>query len=366
MTAMADYVDTDSDNDGIPDSADNGDKDGDGIPDRIDTDEGRLETAVRGSGSVGLFSILMLGLLTLMVARNRRRGAAVVIAALVALPMMPVEPAVADNHVCGYTNGDFEGCWYAGVGLGITHVDPEGRANGWSTNDDADSGWKVYGGYQFKPLWSVELSYVDGGEAGLGNVDPALELLVPNASIDYATPSIMAVRWLKERNESFNAFLKLGVSAIDNNASDSRIPYEKQTSVQLAAGLGLQLKFAERWFVRGDVDLYDRDHYYAGLSIGGNFGGAGESIPAPARYVPPPAVEKPPAVAPAPAPRPAPAPAPVCNEVVTVLEGVTFDTNSDRLTMNARRVLDNVVDKLAASPNDTVEVLAHTDSRGVR
>jgi outer membrane protein OmpA-like peptidoglycan-associated protein len=247
-------------------------------------------------------------------------------------------------------------------------VAPEGQANGWSTNDDADSGWKIYGGYQFKPLWSVELSYVNGGEAGLGNVNPALELLIPDATIDYTTPSIMAVRWLKERNEPFNAFLKLGVSAIGNSASDSRIPYEKQTSAQLAAGLGAQLKFAERWFVRGDVDFYDRDHYYAGLSIGGNFGGAGASIPAPTPYEPPPAVEKPPVVekAPvvAPAPVPAPAPAPVCNDVVTVLDGVTFDTNSDRLTLNARRVLDNVVDRLKASPSDTVEVLAHTDSQG--
>ena len=363
---QADYVDTDSDNDGIPDSADNGDKDGDGIPDRIDTDEGRLETAVRGSGSFGILSLLALLALSMGIAAKRRHTGVLLVMLCVALPLATTEQAAADNHVCGESNGEFEGCWYAGAGLGLTYVAPEGQAGGWSTSDDQDSGWKLYGGYQFKRLWSAELSYVDGGAASLGNVDPALEALIPGASIDYSTPSLMAVRWLKDRNASTNAFLKLGVSFIDNNASDSRIPYEKQTDVQLAAGLGAQFKFAERWFLRGDVDFYDRDHYYAGVSLGASFGGAGQSVPEPRAYEPAPVAEKPPtpvAKAAVVAPPP-PAPKPVCEELVRTLEGVTFETNSDRLTLNARRVLDIVARDLQASPGDSVQLLAHTDSQG--
>ena len=363
---MDDYVDTDSDDDGIPDTVDTGDKDSDGIPDRIDADEGRLETAVRGSGSMGIVGVFVLGLLALVAFRRRSR-AAVVLVALLAMPFVPTSELRADERVCSNSNGEFQKCWYAGAGLGLTHVDPEGQAGGWSTNDDQDSGWRLFAGYQFKPLWSVELAYVDGGEAGLGNVDPALEQFIPGASIDYATPSVMAVRWLKTTDSRWNAFLKLGLSAISNDASDSRIPYEKQTDVQLAAGLGAKLQFNERWFVRGDLDLYDRDHYYAGLSVGGFFGGQRQSAPVPVAYEPPPTEPQPtPVAAPAPVePPPPPAdPEPVCEDELTVLNDVTFETNSDRLTPASRDILAEVVTTLQAAPTDRVQVLAHTDSRG--
>ncbi len=359
-----DYVDTDSDGDGIPDSSDNGDKDGDGIADRVDPDEGALETAVRGAGGMSAADLAILLLMLAFVAAMRRRQlASAPLVVVLLVPLYLADPAVADTDVCNDTA--FDGCWYAGGGLGITHVDPEGEAGGWSTNDDRDSGWKLYAGYQFKPRWSVELSYVDGGEAGLGNVDPALEALIPDASIDYSTPSLMAVRWLNAPQSTWNAFAKLGVSTIDNSASDARIPFEKQTDLQLAAGVGAKLRFAERWFLRGDVDFYDRDHYYAGLSIGGFFGAARRAVPEPIAEepAPEPAPAEPPPPAPAPPP-PAPEPEPVCEDVVTVLEGVTFENDSDRLTPASIDVLEDVVTKLSASASDTVQILAHTDSNG--
>lgn len=363
---MPDYIDGDSDNDGIPDSADRGDKDNDGIPDRIDADEGRLETAVTGTGSVGLASLIGLMLLVAFSVARRKNAAKVVVLCL-AVPLFYGKQATADNHVCGHSNDQFEGCWYAAAGLGATHVDPEKQAGGWSTNDSSDSGWKLFAGYQFKPRWSVELSYVDGGEAGLGNVDPALEALIPNATIDYRTPSLMAVRWLNTTKSDWNAFVRLGLSSISNDASDSRIPFEKQTSVQLAAGIGGQFRFTDRWFVRGDIDFYDRDHHYIGLSLGGYFGGAGHSMPAPAAYEPPAAPAEPdPApqvVEPAPPVATAP-PAPACETVLTTLNDVTFESNSDRLTPASRDSLSGVVETLKATPTDTVRILAHTDSNG--
>jgi outer membrane protein OmpA-like peptidoglycan-associated protein len=367
---VPDYLDPDSDNDGIPDASDNGDKDADGIPDRLDGDEGELETAVRGVGGVSVAGLIVLfGFALLATARRRRSAAAngvLLVAVCLLLPAAPIETAHADNHVCGFTAATFEGCWYAGAGLGLTEVDPEGQAGGWSTVDSSDSGWKVYGGYRFKPHWSVELSYVDGGEARLGNVDPVLEALIPNASIDYRTPSLMAVYWLREPAENWNLFAKLGVSAIDNKASDPLIPFDKQTDVQLAGGIGAELSFAERWFARADLDFYDRDHYYAGLSIGLRWGGAG-TVPAPAaaeRAQPEPApVAATPEPAPAPPPPPPP-PEPVCEPVTTVLKGVQFESNSDVLTSASRAVLNEVVQRMRESPGDSAEIQAHTDSSG--
>ena len=368
-----DYLDPDSDNDGIPDSADNGDKDGDGIPDRLDASEGELETAVRGVGGVsagGLLVLLVLvGVVTLRRQRYRANIAAVVLIAGLSLPLVPGAPAQADNHVCGFTGAQFEGCWYAGAGLGITEVDPEGQAGGWFTDDSRDSGWKVFGGYRFKPHWSVEVAYVDGGEAGLANVDPALEALIPNATIDYRTPSIMAVYWLREPSETWNFFAKLGASAIDNKASDPLIPFDKETDVQLAGGIGAELSFAERWFARAEVDFYDRDHFYAGIALGLRWGGAG-SVPEPRaveRAEPEPAPEPvaaAPEPEPAPPPPPPPPPPPVCEEVATVLKGVQFESNSDVLTGESRNVLAEVIRRLRESSGDTAEIQAHTDSNG--
>ena len=359
-----DYIDADSDNDGIPDAADNGDKDGDGIPDRIDSSEGALETAVRGAGSISIAEIVVLLFVVaaVLIARCRRAAVIAPLALVMLIPLLEPNHALADD-VCN--TATFDGCWYAGGGFGFSHVDPEGEAGGWSTNDDSDSGWKIYGGYLFKPRLGIELAYVDGGEAGLGNVDPALEDLIPDASIAYKTPSLTVVGWLREPEARWNAFARLGVSAINNSASDPRIPYEEQTDVQITAGLGAKFRFAKRWFVRGDLDFYDRDHYYAGLSIGGYFGQARRSMPEPVAAEPAPApAESAPEPEPAPPPPPPPAPEPVCEDTVSVLEGVTFESNSDRLTPASTEVLDRVVVELRDPATDTVRIVAHTDSDG--
>ncbi len=384
---MPDYIDTDSDNDGIPDVLDTGDKDNDGLPDRIDANEGRLETAVRGVGSIGVPGLFVLLLLLVARAKHARRSTTTWIVMLAALTMFSDQAVRADNHVCGFSGDNFEKCWYAGAGLGVTHVDPEGQAGGWSTNDDSDSGWKALIGYQFKPRWSLELSYVDGGEAGLGNVDPALENLIPGASIDYKTPSLMALRWFRQPGAAWNAFVKLGVSAIDNETSDFRIPFKKQTDAQLAAGLGARWRFNDRWFLRGDLDFYDRDHYYAGLSVGALWGGAG-TMPVPVVIERAAVVEAEPA--PAPAPPPPPKPADSDNDGVTDdrdncpntaagvvvdskgceireeirLPSVQFETNSDVLRAGAMDELDDAARTLIRNPSLVVEVAGYTDDQG--
>jgi OOP family OmpA-OmpF porin len=47
-----------------------------------------------------------------------------------------------------------------------------------------------------------------------------------------------------------------------------------------------------------------------------------------------------------------------------VLKGVTFEVNSSRLTANAKVILNQVADSLAANPGMKVEIGGHTDSQG--
>jgi len=262
----------DTDGDGLPDFLDT-DADGDGIPDGTGGDGG-LETAVRGVGSLDFGALLVLAAITAVVVRRRRLRAPATLLLLCSVAAISVAPPAHAQDVCTDTGPRFKGCIYGGVGAGLSHVDPEGEAGGWSTNDNTDTGFKVFAGFLFHPRWSIELAWLDGGEAGLGNVNPALEELVPDAAISYETPSVMGVLWLNDPDSDWNAFAKLGASAIDNEASDPLIPFETATDVQVAFGVGVQLRFGSRWLARWDYDYYDRDHFFTGLMIGGFLGSA--------------------------------------------------------------------------------------------
>ncbi len=365
---MADYVDTDSDNDGIDDRLEGeNDYDNDGIPDYVDVD-GQLETAVSGSGSLDWLFVLALACFVALRNGKAARAAALSVA-VIALSVAPSGSSVADEHRCDHRQSDeqFAGCWYAGIGYGYSYVAPEKEAQNFllDKSEDNDSGFNVYLGRQFTTHWFGELKYADLGEAGITNRNPAIAAMYPDAAITYRVPSLMA-GYLFRVEEDWKPFLKLGVSAISNDARGGPIPFEKQTSAQLAFGAGLRFDRADKnWFVRGDIDWYDRDAWYAGVSAGWLFGRDHDQIATPAR-------------APAPAPAPAPAepppapvapPAPPAPEVVAVpdvieLPSVRFETDSDRLRPGAERELDAAAETLREHPALVVEVAGHTDDRG--
>lgn len=401
---LPDYIDRDSDNDGIDDELEGtNDFDNDGVPDYIDVD-GVLETAVSGSGSAGW--LLLLALATVIVMRRvRTSAAAMVVVAGLGLNVLVMEDATADS-LCGhYTepgNGDyyyggndperddagFEACWYGGLGYGYSYVAPEKEAQNFllDKNKDNDSGLQLFIGRQLSPHWFAELKYADLGEAGITNRNPAIAAQYPNAAITYKVPSLMAgYQWRVE--EDLKPFAKIGLSNISNSAKGGPVPFEEQTSLQIAFGAGLRYDFGRSpWFLRGDVDFYDRDAWYAGVSVGLFFGPKPDSRP----YVAPAPAPKP-APVPEPAPPPKPLPNPdtdgdgVLNErdqcpntpagasvdgrgcelkAEIRLPDVRFETNSDRLRPGAERTLNDAADTLIRNPNLLTEVAGYTDSQG--
>ena len=421
---MPDYIDTDSDNDGIDDVLEGtNDYDNDGVPDYIDVDE-ELETAVTGSGSISWLFILGLGVLV-MLRRPRVGVAALLVLAGISMNIVVVDDARADS-LCGhYTEqgndnyfyvGDdperddagFANCWYGALGLGYSYVAPEEEAQNFllDTNEDNDSGFHVLIGRQFSPHWFAELKYADLGEAGITNRNPAIAAAFPNAAITYKVPSLMAgYQWRVA--EKWKPFAKFGISAISNSTKGGPIPFEKQTSLQLAFGVGLKYDFGRSpWFVRGDVDWYDRDAWYAGISAGLFFGGEPDDRP---RVVPPVVTDSdgdgvtddfdqcPGTPADAiingsgcpipvdsdgdgvldyeddcPKTRPGtrvdsrgceiPDEIPLPDEIQ--LQGVQFETNSDRLRADTTRVIDDAAGTLQTNRTLVVEVAGYTDDRG--
>src|SRR5690606_27594840 len=214
---VPDYLDSDSDNDGFPDNVENGDFNNDGIPDN-QQDKGKLETAVKGSGSITLALIcLLMG--SLLWRRLTQRAdfqlhhIASVAVAVVCLSI--VQPASARQQAdCGRDAYQFSSCWYVGVGAGLAQLEPEGQVNGWSTEDSDSAGYQIHLGQQISPRWFWELRYTDAGEASLGNVNPVLNQAVKDAAVSYEIPSLMVgyVVWSNPRG--WNAYVKAGVSDI--------------------------------------------------------------------------------------------------------------------------------------------------------
>lgn len=311
----------------------------------------------------------------------------------IVLGLLATQPlvALADSYdECGtYADKDeedFVPCWYIGGGLSWTHVDPEGEVNGWRTSDDDSSGWQLFIGRQFTPHWFVELNYLDGGEAALNNRNPALNQVIPDAAISYEIPSLMVGYYLFDKPKGVNVYAKAGVASIGTEANDIRIGEEKQTSTQMALGLGADYRFEESpWRLGLVFDSYDRDAFAVTMRLQRFLGGKRSRD----------------TVAPTPLPKAKPTPGPVpiqkpepvvrdddmdgvinahddcpgtqanvpvnfvgCEIFNGVIEGVNFESNKAVLTPAAKAILDSTIETLLQFPKLEVEIQAHTDSQG--
>jgi hypothetical protein len=269
LDGIPDFQDLDSDADNISDGVENGDFDADGIPDYRQADGG-LETAVTGGGAGSLSVLGIIGLALMLVLRRSKTGSLGVLVLLATVvPGFSLDSAKASDNCAQGSDSEPSACLYFSAGAGLTHVDPEGESNGWRTTDRSSTGSKILLGYRFKPRWFAELAHTDAGAAGLGNLNPGI---VGSPAITYDVTSAFAGYLLRQPQAAWNLYGKVGISAISNSATDSRVNYEKQTSVQLALGLGGEWRFTRRWFLRLELDSFDRDARYLGLSIGAQIG----------------------------------------------------------------------------------------------
>lgn len=142
-----------------------------------------------GGGSMGLLDLALgLGCAALALISRRRRT---VVAGLLSCLVM-VAAVIATPPALAAVPG-----WYAGASGGWTKgkfssSDLQGAltAKGYSLDsvdvDNTDTGWKLFGGYQFNPFLAAEASYVDLGDITStvkGTIDPAnIPTLLKDAS----------------------------------------------------------------------------------------------------------------------------------------------------------------------------------------
>ncbi len=383
---VSNYRDPDSDNDGYSDLIENIDADGNGVLDNLQLDSG-LETAVRGAGSISVLSVV-LALLLLVLLRSKKwlpslRAATVFTLMVTALSATAAE---SDINYCGKHDPldsdnaeDFNQCFYIGAGwLPVTHVKPQGTASGWRTSDDSDSGYNLFVGWHFKPRWFGELSYADLGEADLSNVNP---LITGTEKISYKIPALHVGYFLFEPESRFNVYGKLGVAAIQNEVTTSLVPHDKQNSIGLSSGVGVQWRSGTSGlFARLAADFYDKDAHSIGIMLGYYFGGEKSNAEKPAQIIS--------------EPKPAPVIVPVviadadadgvinkndlcehsragivvnktgCSIFQIALGGVNFSTDSAGLTPGSKEVINRAAQAMMMSPDVLIEIQAHTDNVG--
>lgn len=287
--------------------------------------------------------------------------------------------------------------WYLGAGLGLTELDPDTNNTGYSVTDDKDSGFKLFGGYDFTERLTLEGFYADLGSAQIGSSFPTL----PDGSIDYSIFGASAL-WYFVRNgenkgtnlrKGLQVYAHAGLSSLNNSAN---VDYSQSNSVQIQYGAGVEYGFNNGLAVRAGLDLYDKDASLVFVSVMKRFGVKSKAKkiiePKPEPVVEP-VVEKP-VVVPtqkviipvavvtydvdtdndgvldhhdqcADSPSEFSVDKKGCSIIELNFGGVNFEPRSFDLTEKSQKLLDEVVVTINASPElQIIEVQAHTDYKG--
>ncbi len=253
---MPDYLDTDSDNDGIPDSREGrADSNHNGTPDALEA-PGKLQTAVRGVGAFEPLTLFgLLGVIGWTAVRRTRRPA--VARVLPALLCTLFGLSAFDAHAKEPPMKGF----FLGVDAGASRVQPRNPDGGYRVDDSTDLGYRIDFGYAFSRSWAAELFYADGGSAGISSANPSVGHL---GEISYQMTGV-GVEWAPlegGRQSRWYPLVKAGAVQIRNHASSPTIQYERLNDLGVYLGGGLGLRLGKTWMAQGEVVSYDQDELF--------------------------------------------------------------------------------------------------------
>lgn len=162
--------------------------------------------------------------------------------------------------------------FYIGGSVGQSDIDdgiakPELISSG--TVDGKDTGYKVFGGYQFNQYFGLELAYVDLGKVSYSGT--FLGVPVTGGTVKVSGFNFSAVGTYP-LNPSFALFGKLGVFASEEKASDvtGGVPFsDKVRETDLSVGLGVSYNFTKNVSARAEWERFKLHNSDADLlSIG--------------------------------------------------------------------------------------------------
>ncbi|MBC7623678.1 MAG: OmpA family protein [Aeromicrobium sp.] len=287
-----------------------------------------------------------------------------------------------------------EAGWYGGLNFGQSKAkidDPRiiggllssGFFTTSITDDDRESGYKIFGGYQMNRHLAVEAGYFDLGRFGFNAITQPLGSLTGEIKIRGANLDLVGVIPLTEK---FSVFGRVGVAraeARDTFTGSGLVrvlnPNPSKTDTNGKYGLGLQYAFTESFGLRAEVERYRIDDAVgnkgdidlASLGLVYRFG---KNRPAPT-YVaratepttPVPRVIVPEPIAAAPIALPPIAPAVIPSQQprrVTFSADALFDFDKATIKPAGMRELDKFVADVRGTIFDVISVTGHTDRIG--
>jgi OOP family OmpA-OmpF porin len=150
-------------------------------------------------------------------------------------------------------------------GMSSFDIDTAGITN--PSVDDSDSGFKIFGGYQFSRNWGVEVGYVDFGKAGIsGSI-----LGIPFTSDLGVTALTVAGTGTMPMNESFSLLGKVGMWNWDAKASVAALGTAGSASdsgTDLFFGVGLRYNLSKNLGLQLEVEQYSGDDSITYTSLG--------------------------------------------------------------------------------------------------
>jgi OOP family OmpA-OmpF porin len=283
--------------------------------------------------------------------------------------------------------------WYGGASVGRTAATiddnrirsglaAQGLATSSISDDDRDTGYKLFGGYQLNRYFGIEAGWFDLGKMGYTATTTPAGTLRGDVKVRGLNLDAVGTLPLTDR---LSLLGRVGVAHARTRGTFAATgavtnPYggtqrsARDTGVKLGAGLAWRL--ADAWELRGEVErlrikdsVGNRGHIDL-LSVGlvYRFGGS-PAVPRAAAPEPAfvataraPVVEQPaPMAAPQPVPPPLPAPAPVR---VRFSADALFGFDQAQLRPEGGRELDAFAGKLRDVQYDSVRVTGHTDRLG--
>lgn len=271
--------------------------------------------------------------------------------------------------------------WYAGASVGQSRATIDdarinsGLLNGGFvsstiTDDDRDTGYKVFGGYQLNRNFALEGGYFDLGNFGYTATTIPAGTLTGNSRIRGLNLDLVGILPITDK---FSAFGRAGVTYAhtrDRFAGTGAVsvtnPNPSKRAANYKLGVGLQYALTDALAMRGEVERYrindalgnkgDIDLISVGLVY--RFGA---KTPTPAARA-----EVPVFVAAAPAPQPAPvisAPVRAPTRVSFAADSL-FDFDQAALKPAGKQALDKLAADLNGTDFDVVIVTGHTDRLG--
>jgi len=272
--------------------------------------------------------------------------------------------------------------WYFGGSGGPSQTDvdedriaadllSQGFATTFMDDNERDTGFKVFGGYQFNKYFSLESGYYDLGDFGYTSFTvPAGTLHGVLGARGLNLDAVLSIPFTNK----FSAFVRAGAAytevegAFEGTGLVNVVePNSESKEVNYKFGAGLEYMFTRRFGMRLEGERYriddsvgnkgDIDLYSAGVVF--RFG-----APPAAAYVAPPPPPPPVVQAPPPPVVEPPPPIPVQTDRYCTLLNFNFEINQAKVQLEAEEKLAVISKFLEKYPATTAVIEGHTDDVG--